>query len=747
MPNMTTITHLLLWEGIGGALLKVSGLLLLALGLMSLHGRAEPRWRVGIARTALVVLPLLLAAHFWAPKWEITVPAPTPPAPSPALVHPILAETTSLQQPPVASSDSKPFNWPLILTGIWALGSALAVFRETWRLKRLQNSVRSGNSPSAQLTNLWNQICREFNVLDVDLKIVSQNGSPFVAPGLQRCIAIPRALESQITSNLDATAHALRHEAAHLKSNDGIWIPLIRLAACALWFHPLVWWLAAAHLRACEEACDAAAARKGGVESYRKALAQMALDLVPVSEPAAATFLRAPSVLKRLRRVSENSRHRPPRWWAVLPVLTALSLLGGSIGIFQVIAEEPKPEASGIDATARKLKRIQIPQLEFVETPLRDALSFLARKSVEWDNTENEPEQQMLNFIVSSDLKDSTPKISLKLSNVSMEDALRYTFQLAGVAFEVEPHAILIKPLDGGNTPTPNPIDDESLRRKANSITIPSVDFRDTPFKDAISFLRMKSIELDNEEEDPAKKGLNIILKATEATDTRITLRLSNVPFSEALRYCAQLAQLRVRYEKAAILILPPADDKNLWTNVYDVPDWFLGDEHVKREELADSKIKTWLAKHGIDGPQGFSAVHNHANNWIIVRATEKGQEEIATRLQNLEKEREQFEMKQAVEAKLDRIIIPSVDFRDTPIQDAFSFLQKQSVQLDDQETDPAKKGINLIIRGLPEDRSPTVTLKLTNVPLSQALRYTAELAGMKMQILPFNAIAIVPGD
>tara|TARA_R110002096_G_scaffold318022_8_gene512422 strand:- start:2489 stop:4708 length:2220 start_codon:yes stop_codon:yes gene_type:complete len=734
---MSTITHLLFWDGIGGALLKISSLLLLALGLMNLLGRAEPRWRVGIARTALVILPLLLAAHSWAPKWQFTVPAPLAPAPELTALQPNPTGEPTVETAPLPLSQPNTLNWPLILTWVWAIGAAIALFREIWRLTRLRISVRAGASPSQKLTRLWQQIESEFALSNVELKIVSENSSPFVAPGFQRRIAIPRTFESQVESNLDGAAHALRHEAAHLRSNDGIWIPLIRLAACTLWFHPLIWWLAAAHLRACEEACDAAAARKGGVESYRQALAQLALDLVPVSEPAAATFLRAPSVLKRLHRVSANSRHRPPRWWVALPLLLTLALLGGTIGVLQVIAAEPGKEAATIIGPAEKLKRIQVPRIEFVETPLDDAIAFLAQKSIELDTTESEPAKKGINFII--DLKHRPKPVTLNLSNVSLEDALRYTVRLGGVTYEVEPNAILINSLDSGNTPTPNPIDNLTLQQKANTIIIPSLQFQDTPLKDAIAFLRARSKQLDTTEPDPAKKGLNILLEARDSADVKISLRLSNIPLAEALRYCAQLAQLRLRYEESAVILLPPANDQLLWVVAYKVPDTFLDEDHVARENLPSPSAMEWARKHGIDGPKGFSLVHNRGTNQLIVRATEKAHDAIAKLIPRSTAAPEPDPAISAYEAKLKRIVIPQIEFQDTPIESALQFLALRSKQLDTEEADPAKKGINLIIR---DDSDAKISLRLSNVPLSEALRYTAQLAGMKVEIQS-NAVVI----
>ncbi len=141
------------------------------------------------------------------------------------------------------------------------------------------------------------------------------------------------------------------------------------------------------------------------------------------------------------------------------------------------------------------------------------------------------------------------------------------------------------------------------VEEKLKTIIIPSVEFADTPLKDALEFLQQRSVELDISEADPAKKGMNIVLDAgvagtsasapagnpfgsvTESSsttgngvaDTLITLRLSNVPLGEALRYTTSLAQLKYKVEPHAIVILPLSQpDADLFTNVYRVPPTFL---------------------------------------------------------------------------------------------------------------------------------------------------------------------------
>src|SRR5438132_3484403 len=135
---------------------------------------------------------------------------------------------------------------------------------------------------------------------------------------------------------------------------------------------------------------------------------------------------------------------------------------------------------------------------------------------------------------------------------------------------------------------------------------------------------------------------------------------------------------------------------------------------------------------------------------------------------------------------KLNGIIIPHIEFRDTSIREAIDFLREQA-----SENDPSGQGVNIVLRLVPLGQiappsiavapptgtaspaggappagaaappagspgaSPVVapvsgpagariTVTLDNIPLGEALRYVANQAGLKVKVEPY-AIAVVP--
>jgi len=133
------------------------------------------------------------------------------------------------------------------------------------------------------------------------------------------------------------------------------------------------------------------------------------------------------------------------------------------------------------------------------------------------------------------------------------------------------------------------------------------------------------------------------------------------------------------------------------------------------------------------------------------------------------------------IEQKLKSIIIPSIEFVNTPLDDCLEFLRTRAQEIDD-DPDPNTRGVDFILDlgtslggggGAPAapgadagggpvfDTAPAggapggfgggggagdtqVTLQLNNVPLGEALGYTLKLANLKYKVEP-QAVVILP--
>jgi len=185
-------------------------------------------------------------------------------------------------------------------------------------------------------------------------------------------------------------------------------------------------------------------------------------------------------------------------------------------------------------------------------------------------------------------------------------------------------HKFGVKGTENFNPTTTDVRHTEYITNKLNRIIIPKISFVDATVREAVDFLKQKSVELDTEEPDPTRRGINIVLQldtsggesapaeipaapaapaapeipglgAAPASagavpvaapaagpmgnpgEAHITLSLSNIPLIEALKYICNLANLKLKIDPYAVSIVPPSvNTDELFTKEYKVPAGFL---------------------------------------------------------------------------------------------------------------------------------------------------------------------------
>ncbi len=149
--------------------------------------------------------------------------------------------------------------------------------------------------------------------------------------------------------------------------------------------------------------------------------------------------------------------------------------------------------------------------------------------------------------------------------------------------------ACLLAELGFGAAPKAPSTVEEMVRQRMERVIIPRLEFRDATVREALDFLKKKSVELDLKapvnlrtnfplvldgpgEASPAtplqgvptESGATLAplpgLNTTKTPDARITLALTNVSLYEALRYVTSLADLKLRIRPGGIDIMPASD-------------------------------------------------------------------------------------------------------------------------------------------------------------------------------------------
>lgn len=255
-----------------------------------------------------------------------------------------------------------------------------------------------------------------------------------------------------------------------------------------------------------------------------------------------------------------------------------------------------------------------------------------------------------------------------------------------------EPPAITFVPNPGIETtsvtlagePNGDQLAIEAIKKRLDETILPSVEFADTPLVDALEFLQQRAAELSpkttselfsqtestlEEAGGAAPQGNDsfgfegnasgfegndfVPLPFEEDTMPRITLRLSNVPLGEALRYVSSLASLTYRIEPGGIVFEPITyGDPDTFTRVYSVPSDFLtrsqptetrsppldpfGDVLAK---TTPSPAQDFLESAGISFQTATYAHFDPKTNTLEVRNTEDQLELVEAFLKSLERD------------------------------------------------------------------------------------------------------------
>ncbi|MCS7009519.1 MAG: hypothetical protein NZL93_06245, partial [Chthoniobacterales bacterium] len=167
------------------------------------------------------------------------------------------------------------------------------------------------------------------------------------------------------------------------------------------------------------------------------------------------------------------------------------------------------------------------------------------------------------------------------------------------------------------------------IQSKLERIIIPRIEFNDTTIREAIAFLRKRSAELDTEETDPTKKGINIVLllnpqELEAASQSRITLSLTDTPLGVVLDFVAQSVGLKTKVEPYAVAIVPlSASTEQMITKEYSVPPSLItGDSGGGQGVSSRARAKEALEAKGVEFPEGAFAQYFPSSSKLVVRNT-----------------------------------------------------------------------------------------------------------------------------
>ena len=379
---------------------------------------------------------------------------------------------------PVAStfspkSDVSPTNRSVVipwLAAIWMVGAAVCFgrFMIGWiRLYRLR--AQSSSAPTS-LQTLVTKLSEGIRFRgNISIRTLDSITAPLSFGVLRPTIIFPE----NHNWNREELHMALTHELAHIRRWDSAFLWIAEFCRALLWFNPLVWVVLRKMRMADERAADDAVLCNGSEpQSYANlllALARKSVSSLP--SPSAASAMAQPSTIRvRIERVLDDQQYRRAAslstilFFALL-ALSAAVIVGGATTAAAQENGESKSETEEKAATTstetklpfkavpvadpsqeiiEKLRKIELPSIEFSEVTLTEAITSLRKLSRELDVETEDPEKRGINFVIK---KESDSKISLNLRKVPMIVALKAVTDLAGMRYRVEPFAIVITPL------------------------------------------------------------------------------------------------------------------------------------------------------------------------------------------------------------------------------------------------------------------------------------------------------------
>jgi hypothetical protein len=94
-----------------------------------------------------------------------------------------------------------------------------------------------------------------------------------------------------------------------------------------------------------------------------------------------------------------------------------------------------------------------------------------------------------------------------------------------------------------------------AVEKSLSALIVPQIQFKEATLGSALDFMRKKAEELSG-----GKQPVNFVVSpGVDRDGTTVTLALREVPYTEALRYIGDLANVSFEYQKYAVVVKPKA--------------------------------------------------------------------------------------------------------------------------------------------------------------------------------------------
>jgi hypothetical protein len=303
----------------------------------------------------------------------------------------------------------------------------------------------------------------------------------------------------------------------------------------------------------------------------------------------------------------------------------------------------------------------------------------------------------------------------------------------------------------------------------AAEIILPQIDFEDVSLTEAIEYLRIKSRNPDRR-----KRGVNFLLTDQRAaSQKRFSLALADVPVTEAMHKIAAVTGWKVRFdprvavltrgphlpaprpavqsplvERASYIVFPQVQFEGatmeeavellrIPRECQDIagamPKPMNIVTHLPRRLATAENISMDLRDVSMLDVLGYIAELSGLQLRVDEKAFVLGEPVPAAQDKaKLSKPRSASKLSQ-LEERASKTIIPRVEFAEATVEGCLEFLRLKTATLHNGEGDSLAVDVRL---ATPDNAAlPSITLYLRDMPLSDVLRYVAELARLNLRV------------
>ncbi len=345
------------WPDWAVFLCKITAILAIAWLAHFALWRLHARWRTLVWRGAAIGICALAVSSLFDPHWPARVVRPKKDRPSGSTTIITSSAQSSTYADSIAIGQSMPADAgrrnpqpgianydsaTKLAVGqtaliVWLIGAGMLGFRYLLGRRAIAELIGASQTAPPELIEALHKITRGLGYKPaLAVRISADCSSTLIAGWANPLLILPEKLAAK--ANTAEFRSILAHEIAHAKSGDVFWNELVHCITYLLWFHPLAWRIPAAHMLACEKACDTESVKAtGDARAYQRTLARAALERPLVAVSAAAIPLARHSTLgQRLAALERPLRGAGPRrlsWVCASVLFIAASVCLGSMDI------------------------------------------------------------------------------------------------------------------------------------------------------------------------------------------------------------------------------------------------------------------------------------------------------------------------------------------------------------------------------------------------------------------------------